>query len=336
MHSERLRLIPVTITALVIIATAVVLYRPTPPSETASPTAAGDVAMYEAIVTDMVHGVPYYRAAGRELHERGYQTRSILGWRQPALYQGLAWGGVMVARGWLIACVVLLLMRSTQQLPFAATLALCHACLFVVASSSIYFSEVWAGVCIALSLLASLRGRHGLATLWGVVALLIRELAAPFCVAMTVIAWTNGRTRDVRRWLAAGVVYGVTYAAHVALSLQAMPEGARSHTHGWLYFGGPVFLVDALRFHGLLPLLPRVMTLAFVGALAVSAWSVRMPREFRIVGLVYAGFFTIAGQPFDGYWGAMAAPVLACWLPYVADGARQILRSDRSEPRLAT
>jgi hypothetical protein len=44
---------------------------------------ASDVDLYHAEVERIARGESYYSAAGAELHERGYPTRSIFNWRTP-------------------------------------------------------------------------------------------------------------------------------------------------------------------------------------------------------------------------------------------------------------
>jgi len=283
-----------------------------------------DVEVYRTIVSEVAAGEPYYRAAGDTLHRNGYPTASVLNWRQPPLYMGLAWLGAVVARLWLGATVILLLVRVGRQLPVLAALAVANACLFLLADAPIYFTETWAGVCLGLSLMASLRGRTPLSIGWAVAALSIRELAAPYCVAMTMYAAWQRRWRDVGLWLAGGLFYGCLYALHVWSWNTALPADARTHVNSWIAFGGVPFLLDNLRVQGVFVLLPRWLMGIVLAALAVAPWAKSMPQDLRIAGLAYILFLLVAGQPFNAYWGANAAPLLACWFAFVADGARTL------------
>jgi hypothetical protein len=279
-----------------------------------------DVEAFRTIVSRTAAGEWFYHAQGETLHDNGYPTASVLNWRQPALYQGLAWVGTLFARLWLGATIILLLFRTAVQLSPLAALTVANACLFILADAPLYFTETWAGVCLGLSLMASLRHNTRVAVGWAVAALSIRELAAPYCVAMTLLAAWQRRWRDVGMWLLGGVFYAALYAVHVWSWRRAIPVDARSHVHSWIAFGGIPFLLENLRVQGLVVLLPRWLMGVMLAALVLAPWARSMPRELRVAGLTYIVFLCVAGQSFNTYWGAVAAAILACWLPYAAEG----------------
>ena len=59
-----------------------------------------------------------------------------------------------------------------------------------------------------------------------------------------------------------------------------------------------------------------------LAALAVAPWAKSMPPELRVAGLAYIVFLLVAGQPFNVYWGAIVAPILACWFAFVVEGIK--------------
>src|SRR5688572_5109963 len=124
-----------------------------------APRGLTDVDAFRAIVSRTAAGESFYRAEGETLHQNGYPTASILNWRQAPLYMGLAWVGPVLARLWLGAAIVLLVVRTGRQLSLLAALAVANACLFILADAPLYFTETWAGVCLGLSLMASLRAK---------------------------------------------------------------------------------------------------------------------------------------------------------------------------------
>ena len=284
-----------------------------------------DVEAFRTMVSRTTAGDWFYHAEGETLHGNGYPTASVLNWRQPALYMGLAWLGGLFARLWLGASIVLLLFRTSRQLSLFAALAVANACLFILADAPLYFTETWAGVCLGLSLMAALRQDTRLSVGWAVAALSIRELAAPYCVAMTVFAAWQRRWRDVGFWVLGGLFYAALYAVHIWSWRQAVAIDARTHAHSWIAFGGVPFLLENLRVQGLFVLLPRWLMGVVLGALAIAPWARSMPQELRVAGITYLVFLFVAGQPFNTYWGAIAAPLFAAWLAFVGDGARALL-----------
>jgi hypothetical protein len=283
-----------------------------------------DVEAFRTMVSRTAGGEWFYHAEGAALHANGYPTASVMNWRQPTLYMGLAWFGALFARLWLGATIVVLLIRTGRQLSPVTALAVANACLFILADAPIYFTETWAGVCLGLSLMASLRRDTPVSVGWAVAALSIRELAAPYCVAMTVLAAWERRWRDVVLWLLGGLFYAALYAVHVWSWRRAVPIDARTHIDSWIAFGGVPFLLENLRVQGLFVVLPRGLMGVVLAALAIAPWARSMPRALRVAGATYILFLCVAGQSFNTYWGAVAAAILACWLPYAAEGGRML------------
>ena len=283
-----------------------------------------DLVAYQTIVASISKGESFYTAASYTLPAFDFPTTSVFNWRQPTVYYALAWLGPGLSRLWMAVTVLVLLVRVYRQLPPIAVVAVGNACLFVAADSTLYFPERWSGVCILLSLLASLRQHTGVAVGWAVVALTLRELAAPYCIAMSLLAVHGRKWREVAMWVAGGVLYLAFFGLHAWCAMAARPVDSITHAHSWLYFGGLPFLLETFRFHGILALAPSSLLGLVAGLLVLAAWAPSMPRELRLCGVVYAGFFLVIGQPFNAYWGSMAAPLLACWLAFSLEGARSI------------
>jgi hypothetical protein len=281
-------------------------------------TGNGDAALWAEFVDDLASGKPYYETAVIDYRARGYPTFSVVNFRQPMLYQSMAWLGVSFMFTLRAAAVLLLIIRVWQQFgrwPWVAAVA--HACLFVAAPVSVYFAETWAGVLIGLSLLAALRGNVAMSVAWAVVGLSIREIVAPYCVVMVALAVYRYRWGEVLMWVSGGIVYLATYAVHAANALRVIPvDEPASYTY--FFFGGLALMVRAIMFHGLFAFLPLWGAVPVLTALIVAGMARNMPAELRWTGIAYMAFFFVVGQPFNNYWGAVAAPVLACWLPFAA------------------
>jgi hypothetical protein len=303
-------------------ATAPIWPRTTPPS--VSQTGISDSGLFRLIVDEVAAGKPYYPSLSRALHTNGYPTQSAFNYRQPTIYLALAWLGTKACTLLLLFAMALLVFRVWKQLSQLALITVGHTCLFVTAASAIFFAENWAGVLILLSLLAAMRSRTMLSVGWAVAALSIRELAAPYCVAMATLAMIERRWRDLAIWVAGGLVYMAFFTLHARLALEARPADGIAHLNSWVAFGGPLFLVDTLKFHGVMALFPEWGRALILSILMLAPWAPTMPRPLRAAGLAYLLFFSVAGQPFNAYWGGLTAPLLGCWFLYVVDGARTV------------
>lgn len=282
----------------------------------------GDAALWADFVNDLASGKPYYETAVVDYHARGYPTFSVANFRQPMLYQSMAWLGVPFMLTLRAAAVMLLMVRVSQQFrewPWVAAVA--HSCLFVAAPASVYFAETWAGVLIGLSLLAALRGNIAVSVAWAVVGLSIRELVAPYCVVMVALAMRRHRWREVLMWVMGGTLYLATYAVHARNALSVMPVG-EPVSYTYFFFGGIPLMVRAVMFHGLFAFMPWWGAVPVLTSLILAGTARSMPSELRWTGIAYIAFFLVVGQPFNNYWGAVAAPVLACWLPFAGASAR--------------
>jgi hypothetical protein len=141
------------------------------------------------------------------------------------------------------------------------------------------------------------------------VALAFRELAAPFCVAGTLIAAAQRRGRELMVWTAGAAAYGVFYAWHAnAVWAQAVPESV-APASAWLQLGGVPFLLSAVRWMGFSFLLPDAALAAVLSLICAGIANPRAPTVIRAAGAAYAAFFLVIGQHFNNYWGLVAAPV---------------------------
>ena len=75
----------------------------------------GDAALWAEFVDDLASGKPYYETAVADYRARGYPTFSVVNFRQPMLYQSMAWLGVPFTFALRAAAVLLLTIRVWQQ-----------------------------------------------------------------------------------------------------------------------------------------------------------------------------------------------------------------------------
>jgi hypothetical protein len=281
----------------------------------------------------MEHGQPYYQAFGNELRKGGYPARSVFNWRQPFLYRMLAFFPFNASQVLLIALSLALIVEAGRTLDpnivgatTVVNLALAMALDGIIWPPTMrYFTELWAGACIGLSTLCYARDRAITGAVWGLLAVFIRELAAPYCVLATFLAVRHQRWREVRVWALGAAVYGIYYAMHYWEAFHHMQPSDVTHVNSWLYWGGLPFLLQTWRCNGFFIMAPSWILALAVVAMAVAWWAPRMPLHLRTSVLLYSVLFLAVGQPFNNYWGLLTAPIMALWLAYSPQGLRELL-----------
>jgi len=293
----------------------------------------GDVALFKSVVHRMEDGQPYYQAFGTELRARHYPARSVFNWRQPFLYRMLASVSSNVSQLLLIVLSLALLVATRRTLGSnrLAALTITNATALIALDgigappATRYFTELWAGAFIGLSALSYARHRTVRGALWGLLALFIRELAAPYCALAAFLAVRGRRWREIRVWAAGAMLYGIYYARHSLAALQHMQSGDVSHVQSWLYWGGLPFLLKVWQFNGLLLVAPSWVLGLVVVAIVIASWAPHVPLHLRLSVLLYSVLFLAVGQPFNEYWGLLTAPIIALWLAYAPGGFRVLL-----------
>jgi hypothetical protein len=281
-----------------------------------------DRDLYAITVQDMRAGRSYYEAHGAEMRAHGYPTRSVFNWRQPLLLEAVAylapfasWMLLVVLGGALLVQAHGLLRRELFGLVTVA-----NAAAVVLVPGEVYFTEVWAGLCLGLSAVAYARGREKSGAGWAVVALFVRELAAPYCVVATVLALRRRRWRELGVWSAGAVLYSIYYAMHMWQVFHHRLPGDGAHSHSWLYVGGLPFLLKIWQQSPFLIAAPPLQFAAVPVAALAAWWAPKMPIHVRASVLVYSVLFFFVGLPFNTYWGDLISPLIGLWLVYVPAG----------------
>jgi hypothetical protein len=280
---------------------------------------AGDVQLYLAEAQQIRDGQTYYEAARSELTSRGYPTASILNWRTPLP----VWLEGALPRGWaqiilVIVSVVALglaghVVAKEWGMGRALLLLFClsGALLPAVLDGPYIMPEVWCGAFVAASLACYGIDRPGCAVLLGLVALFVRELAAPYCAVCSLWALRERRWSEVRDWLLGGMAYATFYAWHLMEVVPLIQSYARAHDQGWLQFGGAAFVISLIQMNAYLLLLPQwvsaiYLVVALLGfASFANGWGIRAAWA----ACLYVLLFGVFGQPFNQYWGAVIAPL---------------------------
>ena len=213
---------------------------------------------------------------GAESRTRGYPTRSVFNWRQPLLLRGVALLSPKVSVVIFIGLALALLARAHVLLgrELLGVLMVLNAASITVAPGSVYFTESWAGLCLGLSAIAYARRRETAGAGWAILALFIRELAAPYCVVAGLIALSRKRWREVGVWTGGGILYAAYFGAHVWQVWQHILPGDQAHPYSWLYMGGLPFVLKVWQVNGVLVELHRCQS-------SPCWWLLESPRGGR-------------------------------------------------------
>ncbi len=305
-----------------------------PPTDPAAPLH-GDAATYAEIVTRMRSGAPYYDAAHQVLRTNGYGTASIFNWRFPlwptllALLPGLGWAQALLGLLGLAAiALVANEWRTTLGVPGTAIAALLATISLggLLATESVLFAEVAAGVLILLSFGAYAADRRWLGVGAALLALFVRELAAPAVLVALLFAVRDHRPREVVVLLLGVAAFAAAYVLHAAAVLSRLGPEDLAYAEGWLQFGGLGFLVRAGQFNGLFALAPvwlaaLLLPLGLLGALAA------LPNlRAALVLVLFVAAFTVIGKPFNTYWGALFTPLMSICVVWSVPAIRDLLR----------
>jgi hypothetical protein len=199
--------------------------------------------------------------------------------------------------------------------------------LALVHPGPVLLPESWCGLCIGLSVAAYSREKWIAAAVSGVVAVFLRELAAPYVLVCGLLALAARRRRESLVWMVGGVGYLVYYAIHAASAHAAMQAGDVSHVDPWVRWQGLPFVLSTAKWYGWALLAPRFLVpLVVTGGLAATV-APAAPVQLRLAIVTYAVTFSIIGQPFNSYWGLVTAPLWAFGLAYSMDGMRWIMES---------
>jgi hypothetical protein len=321
-----------TLLALTLLAAAA-LRTTVPPLDSVAP-GQSDFDTFRAVVDRVRAGEPYYEAMGMELRSRGYPTSRAFNWRTPFHLRTLALGPDALARIAMGALLVLLCAVTARVVrrPFAAawvtsTALQAGVVLIVAAPSLVLLGESWAGVLIGISVCVYVRGRPIGGAALGLLALFVRELSAPYCAACTVIAAYHRRWRELALWGIGACAYAVYYGLHLAhvWAAQVPADAIRERT--WLTAGGLPFLLTTVRWAGWPFVLPDAALAVTLVLIVAGVANPRAPVHVRASSAAYMTFFLLAGQPFNHYWGLMAAPTWAVASGYGVEGIAQALRT---------
>jgi hypothetical protein len=278
----------------------------------------GDLVSYQRIIERMRGGADYYTAAHEVLVADGYGTRSVFNWRTPAWPVLLAalpagWGqGLLAALALAGVLMVYRMMREDGGILVAgiAALAVAGSLGSIASPASMVFSEVAAGALILVSVAAYGNSWRVMGLVAALLALSLRELAAPYVVVCIVLAVREKRWDELPLWALGLVAYAAYFGWHWWMVSQQLGPIDRAYGDGWLQVGGLGFILATAGFNGLWSLAPLWLAAVFlpVGLLGLWAWPKGTLALATVV--VFVVLFAAVGKSFNAYWGALYTPVM--------------------------
>ena len=176
-----------------------------------------------------------YVVFGDELRGRGYHEHSVFNWRTPLLLLALAAVPDSISRSVLVFAGVMLFAATIRVTAreslwiLGSQVMLVGTVLPTVWYGALVMGEVWAGIIIGLSVCMYAWQRPRVAIVCGLMALFLRELAAPYCVACAVAAAAQRRWREVVAWSGGACCYAAYFAWH-AIQVRAYQPANRPRT----------------------------------------------------------------------------------------------------------
>ncbi len=309
----------------------------TPPHAASGVDRPGDAATYANIIDRMRAGEGYYQAAHSELIANGYGTRSVFNWRTPFYLSLLSmlpsWQDAM----WLVLGLALCAALAIGKLVFdeaglwvVVPLALVLPVAFFgyLVPSWAMLSEAPAGLLILLAIALRGLGWRGGATVSGLLALFVRELAAPFVLVLVGWAALDHRKDEIRAWSIGLAAYGAYFAWHAYSVATTVGPMDKAYPEGWLQFGGFSFVLATAQLNGLFSIMPiQVTAVALpVALVGLIAWPGRAGAVTLATVSLYLTAFLVVGKPFNNYWGLVYSPLLAVGLAWAPAGFADLSR----------
>jgi hypothetical protein len=299
-----------------------------------------DVSLYVRVIEDVRAGQDYYAATAREQRAARYPLRPFVTVRLPTLAEGLTRLPDAPARRTAARLLALAVvgawtwrLRDLAGRPLSAAFAL--VMLLGSAAPALYPSayvqhELWSGLLLSLSLAVYAPRRWAASLLLALLALSIRELAAPFLAVMGLMALRDRRPGEAAAWAGGLVAFAAGLAWH-AHEVARVTTAADLASDGWTAWGGWPFVLLGMKWNAWLLALPDAATalaaaLAALGAAGLWAERPALGARLTLALAAYALAFMAVGRSDNSYWGLMIAPLWPVALAGVGQGVKAARR----------
>jgi hypothetical protein len=310
------------------------------PPKPLAPKDKGDLAYYARVIDRVKHGQSYYVAASDEVRRLHGPLKPFLTVRLPTLAWAMAAlpgeGARILAVRLLAAltlaawCARLKLWRRPPLRAALEVLTLASGVAPALAAQAYLMHETWAGLLIALALALYRPMRWGPSVALALLAVLERELAAPFLLVMALFALHERRFKESTAWLASLAVFAFVLWRH-ALAVQAQLVPSDAASPGWLAAGGWPFVLHAASWNVFVLFDQRWIVLLFpLALLGLAAWRGGLGARVALTVFGYTVAFLVLGRRDNFYWGLVIAPI---WPLGLLTAPRTLLRLVRQATR---
>ena len=312
---------------------------PMPTLVSGSDSTRSDLALYGAVLNRVTAGEDYYQAAASEQRARGYPLRPFVTVRPPVFTQlAVAAGGrrpmARLLDGLVVLATIAMVLRllttiRTRALTVAASL--CALTFLTVRHVPIFWYETWCAALVLLSLACWSERTWAVSLLFGLLAALMRELAAPYLCVMLAIALYERRRNEAIGWCIALGVFAASLTLH-ASRVHAISTLADKASPGWLRAGGWPFILRIVHESSAMIITP-IWLVAMVVPLALLGWAGwKHPIAHRAT-LYLCGFiaaFMVVGRQNTAYWGMLLTSLLFVGLAFAPSALVTLARRARA------
>lgn len=289
-----------------------------------------DTQLYKNIIARVSDGRSYYEVVAEEHRLHNFPLKPFITVRPPTLAWINAGLGPTLTLGLfgllIIAAVVswLPLMGQMTRIGFEGYLAftiIILSVMLLISPPFRFFHESWAAPLIVVSLGLWVQGRIGLSVLTGLAAVLLRELALPYLVMMTVLAAYDRRWSETRAWsVGIGIACLAFWFHSNQVSAQLVPDDLGSQ--GWSGRGGWPYLAAAIKETSLMVFLPN-WAIKLALPLSLFGWmTCHSGLGLRVTGLVlgYVTALMLFARDANTYWAILIMPFIATGLAFAPAG----------------
>jgi len=294
---------------------------------------------YGTIVERLRAGQDYEHVAVSELRAEGGPLKPFVTVRPPALAVALSllpnpsWGPFALkaaALAALLAWSIRLGTLGSRALWLGGSLALLTGLATpLMGTGGVYlFHEAWAGVLIAISL-ALRTDEHWLAAVVvGLLAALVRELAMPYLLVMSLVALAERRRAEALGFALALAAAGGALAWH-GLAETALTRPGDAASPGWLILDGWDFVLRTAEWNLAVAALGGWVAALIVPLALAGAIDRRDGLGVRLALLLtgYCVGFMVIGRPSNAYWGLVTAPLIALGLAFAPQAVADLARA---------
>jgi hypothetical protein len=339
---------PVAISILVLLGLLVVASVSTIPTaqgiidgyqaRTENETKLNDSALYRRIAMQVRSGEDYYAVAIESQRDMGYPVRPFLTVRLPTLSWLIAALTPIGARLLLLFLAVLTIIAwayclthliELTTLRMASGIVLIFLGVFpAMMEPAIWYSETWAGLLIALSLAMRGSDRWWPSVMVGLAAVLFRELALAYLLAMGLLALVEGRRREAVGWGCVITLFALVYFGH-ALAVNALTVPSDPVSQGWNGQGGWAQFIFACWFVTTFVAFPPfvVALLLPVAYFGLGAWNTPVTVRALVTLVGYTLLIALFARVNNVYWIWLISPMLGLGLLFAPFALADLIRS---------